>query len=89
MLKDKSKEDSTKILAQQIESLKDMEQENEKLATQVRQTMQLVSNIEKNLRKKQAESQTELDILRIKYGNLKVNYRSMDMQHGLRYLSTG
>ena len=50
--------------------------------------MQFVNNIEKTLRKKQAESQTELEILRIKYGNLKVNYRSMDMQHGLNFLTT-
>ena len=42
--------------------------------------MQKVSNIEKTLRKKQAESQTELDILRIKYGNMKTNYKSMEMQ---------
>ena len=45
--------------------------------------MHMVTNIEKNLRKKHAESQSELEILRIKYGNLKVNYRSMDMQSGL------
>jgi len=44
-----------------------------------------VTNIEKTLRKKQAESQTELDILRIKYGNLKLNYRSVDMQGGLQW----
>lgn len=41
-----------------------------------------MTNIERTIRKKQAESQTELEILRIKYGNLKVNYRSMDMQGG-------
>lgn len=29
MLKDKSKEDSTRVLAQQIESLRDMERQNE------------------------------------------------------------
>jgi len=48
--------------------------------------MQAVTNIEKTIRKKQAESQTELEILRIKYGNLKVNYRSMDMSGGLHAL---
>lgn len=74
MLKDKSKEDSTLILAGQIESLRNMEKENETLTSQVRQTMQLVGNIEKTVRRKQAESQTELEILRIKYANLKVNY---------------
>ena len=42
--------------------------------------MQKVSCIEETLRKKQAESQTELDILRIKYGNMKTTYRSMEMQ---------
>ena len=42
--------------------------------------MQKVNCIEQTLRKKQAESQTELDILRIKYGNMKTNYRSMEMQ---------
>ena len=71
MLRDKSLEDSTNILARQIESLRDMEQENEHLTQQVRQTMQFVTNIEKTLRRKQAQSQTELDILRIKYANLK------------------
>ena len=54
MLRDKSYEDSTQILARQIESLWDMEQENEHLTQQVRQTMQFVTNIEKTLRKKQA-----------------------------------
>ena len=44
--------------------------------------MQMVTKIEKTLRKKQAESQTELEILRIKYGNLKVNYRSVDLTLG-------
>ncbi len=64
-----------------------MEKENEMLTSQVRQTMQMVTNIEKTLRKKQAESQTELDILRIKYGNLKTNYRSVDMQNGFQALN--
>lgn len=48
--------------------------------------MQAITNIEKTIRKKQAESQTELEILKIKYGNLKVNYRSLDMQGGLMAL---
>ena len=39
----------------------------------------MVINIEKTLRKKQAESQTELEILRIKYTNLQSNYKSVDM----------
>ena len=64
-----------------------MEQQNEELTQQVRSTVQLVTNIEKTIRKKQAESQTELDILRIKYGNLKVNYMSMDMHTGLQALN--
>ena len=50
--------------------------------------MQFVTNIEKTLRKKQAESQTELEILRIKYGNLKVNYQSVDMQNGMNVLNS-
>ena len=48
-----------------------MERQNEYLTSQVRNTMQMVTNIEKTLRKKQAESQTELEILRIKYTNLQ------------------
>ena len=56
MLRDKSQQDSTYILAQQIQSLQDMEQENESLTLQVRQTMEFVTNIEKTLRRKQAES---------------------------------
>ena len=87
MLKNKSREDSTRVLASQIESLRVMEKENEMLTSQVRQTMQMVTNIEKTLRKKQAESQTELDILRIKYGNLKTNYRSVDMQKNFTTLN--
>ena len=87
MLKNKSREDSTRVLASQIESLRNMQMENEMLTSQVRQTMQLVTNIEKTLRKKQAESQTELDILRIKYGNLKTNYRSVDMQKNFTTLN--
>ena len=60
------------------------------MASQVRLTMQKVTNIEKTLRKKQAESLTELDILRIKYGNMKTNYRSMEMhQNGLSYYPVG
>ena len=50
--------------------------------------MNFVTNIEKTLRKKQAESQTELDILRIKYGNLKVNYQSTEMKHGVTGLNS-
>ena len=56
MLKNKSKKDSEKVLARQIESLRDMEKQNEMLTSQVRLTMQKVTNIEKTLRKKQAES---------------------------------
>ena len=79
MLKNKSLRDSEAILARQIEQLREMEAQNENMASQVRLTMQKVTSIEQTLRKKQAESQTELDILRIKYGNMKTHYRSMEM----------
>ena len=52
LLKNKSKEDSTRVLADQIESLREMERQNELLTSQVRQTVQLVTGIEKTLRKK-------------------------------------
>ena len=39
MLKDKSKADSTIILAKQIEELHDMKQQNDNLTTQVQSTM--------------------------------------------------
>lgn len=48
--------------------------------------MKVVSGIEKNLRSKQAESQVELDVLRIKYGNMKSQYQSLEME-GLKVLS--
>lgn len=56
MLRNKNKEDSETILAHQIESLREMEKQNEVLTSQVQHTMQAVTNIEKTIRKKQAES---------------------------------
>ena len=56
--------------------------------------MQFVTNIEKTLRRKQAQSETELDILRIKYNNLKeVNSKSiaidLNKSSGLKFLIQG
>ena len=48
--------------------------------------MKVVGVIEKNLRSKQAESQVELDVLRIKYGKMKSQYQSLEME-GLKMLS--
>ena len=56
LLKNKSKTDSTRVLAAQIESLYAMERQNDLLTTQVRNTMRQVTHIENTLRKNQAES---------------------------------
>ena len=65
-----------------------MEEQNDVLSQKVRNTMHMITNMEKNLTKKHAESLSELEILKIKYGNLKHNYRSVNMSPGLRALGS-
>ena len=77
------KDDSVRVLAAQVENLREMERQNELIASQVRQTLSQVATFEKTLKQRQAESQTELDIMRIKYCNIKLKSKSVDRLTGL------